>query len=260
MKLATLFNIGHEADLSEYDSTVTDGGRLSQGSPGLASTSGRMEALISTTVAIYGQINFSTPASNELRFRFYIDPNGLTMGDAEAFQLIVYVGSSGPKPYLRYTIAGGYAIAMYYYNDGGYFGAVSINIADAEHYVEVHWERASGESADDGRFRVWVDGVLEDTQSSVDTFTDFDMTGMQMGAAGSLDAGTSGTLYLDEFTANDDGTEIGPVAAPSGAMPMAMHHYRRFRAAPQGRHERKLWAPPAGLWIPPAPGGLQCSV
>ena len=49
------------------------------------------------------------------------------------------------------------------------------------------------------------------------------------------------------------------VAAGTNAMPMAMNHYRRLRAATQS--PRVLWAPsPGGLWIPPSiPGSLECS-
>lgn len=222
--MTTLFDIKHENDLSEYDSTVTDGGDLSQGSPGLAKTAGRMEALIDDTTSIYGQKNQAAPGSNEIRFRCYIDPNNLTMASGDNFVfLMLRVDVHVLR--LRYDGAN-YEIRSVAYDDNGSLVAQTDDIADAEHYIEVHIERASSDIAADGRVRYWLDGVLTKTWPSVDNWDAFTaLIHFRFGAAASIDAGTSGTLHLDELRANDDGKRIGPV----GLSARIDHHYRTRR-------------------------------
>ena len=56
--MTELFNVTHDANnLNEYDSTVTDGGDLSTGTPGLASTTARMEATRSSVDALKNRIS-----------------------------------------------------------------------------------------------------------------------------------------------------------------------------------------------------------
>ena len=38
-----------------------------------------MQMVIDDTTSMYGQMDISAPSSNEIRLRFYIDPNSLTM-------------------------------------------------------------------------------------------------------------------------------------------------------------------------------------
>jgi hypothetical protein len=62
---------------------------------------------------------------------------------------------------------------------------------------------------------MWVDGTLAKTVSSLDNYHLFaTINGIRMGMveAGTM-GGTSGTYYLDELMANDDGSEIGQVVA-----------------------------------------------
>lgn len=216
--MSVLFDITHDADnLDEYDSTATDGGKLSTSTPGLVDTAAKMQALIDDTTAKYGQKNQAAPGSNEIRYRFYIDPNGITMGNAEAFVACrLDGGASFHRTYLRYYVATGYQIWSAWYNDGGYEGGSTYNISDAEHYCEIHIKRATSDTDDNGEVYVWVDGNLVSSDTDVDNWDLFAaMAYFRLGACESVDAGTSGTVYLDELKANDDGSEIGPVV-PAG--------------------------------------------
>lgn len=224
--MAILFNIKHEVDLSEYDSTVTDGGDLSQGTPGLAHTAGRLECLIDDTTGIYGQKDQSPPASNEIRYRFYVDPNTLTMAENDTFTICTPGGATAMHLTAMSYSTGSYRIRANHYDDGGFHSVDQVAISDAEHHIEVHIERATSDIAANGRVRWWLDGVLQNTWSSVDNWDLFDeLTRFRMGAIGGIEVGTSGTLYLDELKANDDGTEIGPVYV----VPPKMHHYQTRR-------------------------------
>ena len=74
-RLATLTH--DTGDLTEYTSTVIDGGDLSvTTAAALAGTSHGLQVVIDDSTAIYGQKDFS--ASALIRFRFYIDPNSLS--------------------------------------------------------------------------------------------------------------------------------------------------------------------------------------
>lgn len=218
--MVELFNITHDANnLNEYDSTITDGGDLSTGTPGLADTTAKMEALIDSIGGIYGQKNFSSAPGADLRMRFYFGPNTLTIpGDGDSFY-IFRLHSSTQSYLLRFYLgrrdADGYWIRSVYVNDVGTGHYLTeYGISDGPHYAEFHLEREGSDGAGDGRFRFWLDGVLIGTHSSLDNWSecnDIDYT--QLGAIGSIDADISGTIYLDELKANDDGSEIGPVVA-----------------------------------------------
>ena len=217
--MAELFDIGHEVDLLEYDLTETDGGDLSQGTPGLAGTVGRMEALIDTTDAMWGQVDQVDPGTGHIRIRFYIDTNSLAMGNGENFTvLILYSYHAGPYHVFRINLlydTDHYELYGRIYNDANDLDFVTFldPLSDGVHYIETHVEQASSDIAGDGRCRIWVDGNLEYTLDDYDNYNVFDeMSAFRFGCQ-YLDANTSGTLYLDELKANDDGGEIGPVVA-----------------------------------------------
>lgn len=210
--MAVLFNITHDANnLDEYDSTVTDGGDLSTGTPGLASTTAKMECLIDDTNSIYGQIDISAPASGHLRFRAYIDPNGLEMAEADMFYWIDATGPGGAGLFSFRLLWDGSVYKSYVKvnHDAGsetHFGTLT----DDEHYIEIHIERGTG----DGRTRLWIDGVITGAGwDNLDNDERYDgLEKIRVGCPYGLDAGTSGTLHIDEIKANDDGGEIGPVS------------------------------------------------
>lgn len=141
---STLFNITHDANnLNEYDSTVTDGGDLSTGTPGLAGSTAKMEALIDDATAIYGQKNQTAPASNQIRYRFYIDPNSLTMGTNEAFKFASSNTSISPWELFDVKLqetTGDYYLNILYFNDSDYLDQDVQMVTDAAHYVEIHVE------------------------------------------------------------------------------------------------------------------------
>ena len=103
---------------------------------------------------------------------------------------------------------------------------MTATITDAPHWIETHIERATSDVASDGRARWWLDGTLIRTDDHIDNYDVFgNITDVRIGAVMGIDAGTSGTFYLDEFRANNDGNRIGPV----GLSARLDHHYRTRR-------------------------------
>lgn len=213
-----LVDITHKyGDLSAYNSTVTDSGDLSVTSAAaLSGTNYGIQAVINDTTAIYGRINQTAPASNEFRLRFYVDTNSLTMADSDALPIVIWRGTNNPvwiagNVELRYFTALGYQLFFQMNNDSNGWGSNdSFNITDAEHYVEMHITKASSNVASDGTAQWWVDGVDQGTLTGIDNFDLFaDTTYFDMGPSYGIDAGTSGTIYLDNLEINDDGSAIG---------------------------------------------------
>ena len=232
--MAETFEITHDTDdFSEYDSTVLDSGDLSTGTPGLASTTAKMEALIDDTTAIYGHKDFPQLASSAYRFRIYIDINSLDIPSNSNFSICqILNGANGRAAInLRRNFADtAYEIDAVAINDSaGGDDTGNYEISDALHYIEVLLEYASGAAANDGAITLWIDGVEKEELGGLDIFDISKPDGARLGATKNIPAGTAGTLYLDEFVLRDDDTEIGPVAAPSGALPMAMNLYRHRR-------------------------------
>lgn len=213
--MAVLFNITHDANnLNEYDATETDFGDLSTGTPGLAETVAKMEAYIDSIDSMYGRVDFSLSTS-DFRIRFYLDPNGVSMDDGETwYPLIVRTPDDPWNLYqVGYLQASGNQelVLVSYEDDSTETWGSQFDIPDEEHYIEVHTERAESAISPTGRNRIWLDGVLKDTH---DTLDNYDLWATvheaRFGVAGP-DANTSGTVYLDELKANDDGGLIGPV-------------------------------------------------
>jgi hypothetical protein len=218
--MSILIDINHEAgDLSEYDSTVTDGGDLSvTAAAALGGTSYGLQCVIDDTVAIYGQKAISIPGRT-LRYRFYIDPNDIYLPNNYGGHTIFRI--HGGSPYIltyvsfaRYdSFSSGYAVFANVYDDSNTRQNTGYQeIPNGPCYIEVLIEGASSATASDGRLAMWIDGTqVYDSGAVYDIYDVFDSkTAMQFGATESIDAGTSGTFYLDQLIINDDGMLIGP--------------------------------------------------
>ena len=215
--MTVVFDITHSGnDLSEYDSTVTDGGSLStSANAALASTNYGLDCALAGGTEIYGTKDATKKES--FSFRGYLDPNNITMANNDSFNHIrLRQNSSLLRIFvvtMRYTTADGYRIGFQPFDDSGSITVDIFDISDAPHFYEFQITRSSGVSANDGSIEFFLDGVSKGTVSSVDNFNimgDEDWEYM-IGAPVSLDTGTSGTFYCDEFTMNDDGSYIGPV-------------------------------------------------
>jgi hypothetical protein len=221
--MAVIIDIDHETgDLSQYSSTVGGGADLTVSvGAALAGTSYGLNVAIDDTTGDYGRKDITKVST--LRVRFYFDINSLTMGNGNSFEIFRVSQNGGSFNSLMfcnlsYTTVGGYKVECLAKNDAG-ANVLNDNatISDAPHYVEILGVRAATDVSADGSYEWWLDGVSQGSAASVDNynyFFDFNYR-VLLGAISGIDAGTSGTLYLDELVANDDGGEIGPATASS---------------------------------------------
>lgn len=204
-----------EGDLTDWDTTsgtitATTGSAL-VGTYGMAvdTTSGS---------GAYGQISgISSDLSGKTnwRYRMYLDPNSFTMADGDNFWL-VWGRDSGPTNLrfeLRFNKSGSnYQTRAAVKNDAeGTEATLYYNLSDASQYVEVRCQKATNATSSDGELQLYIDGVsqeLIDTIDNYDTFEELDH--FRIGAATSLDVGTSGTFYMDDIIFRNDDTPIGP--------------------------------------------------
>ena len=94
--------------------------------------------------------------------------------------------------------------------DGG--GApyiTSVIISDAPHYIEAYLRRATSPTSSDGSFLLQIDGTDKGTAvgDNYDRASVFDK--LYIGPDAGIDAGTTGTIYIDEIVINDTGDVIG---------------------------------------------------
>jgi hypothetical protein len=235
--MSTIIDINHETgDLTQYDSTATDGGDLSVASAAaLAGTAYGLSCLIDDTTVLIARKNITK--SVQLRLRVYLDPNSLTMANNDTFALVNLkqgAGSYSQIAYLslRYLTATGYRLVMYAKNDAGtIIGPDTCDITDAPHYVEIYLVRAADSGSNNGTLQWWVDGSDQGATTGIDNYNLMSDQNwyLDFGApASDLDAGTSGTFYLDEIVVNDDGGLIGPVSAGQ-SMGSRVLYYARMR-------------------------------
>lgn len=194
--LADSFESGN---LSAWSSSVTDGGDLSVTGAAALQGSFGMQALIDGTGTIY--VTDETPAAEPFyRAQFRIDPNSLTMGADEAFDILGL--DSGTTAVVRLQLrrtAGDYRLQFLLIDNSGTV-RVSPNtvISDGPHTVQFDWSANSTAGATDGSAVLSVNGVPKVTMSGAQVGSRR-LDRVRFGASGSIDAGTSGTFFLDDF-------------------------------------------------------------
>ncbi len=227
---SNLFSDGFESgDLTKWTTAVTDGGDLSVGSTAALHGSYGLSVYINDTGAKYVQDN--TPTNTSIyRFRFYINPNGLVMANNDLFTLMKVTGNPSASQNLwinfLYTTVAGYKIQVYAKKDDT-TSLVTSNyvLSNTLHYIEINWKAATSAGANDGFMSLYIDdpNTPVETLSNIDNDT-LNIQKFYFGAVAGLDAGTSGTFYLDDFASNNDGSEIGVYVAPP-SVPSSLAQY-----------------------------------
>ena len=159
-------------------------------------------------------VNDSTPSGEtRYRMRFYLDPNGITMANNDEFPILQTFNTAFGTAYLlilKYTTANGYEIVVVDATDGAFSKFVSALISDAYTEIELDWKASSAPGADDGFLKLYINGSLESSVTDIDSDTEV-VDQVLMGILSGKDAGTSGTLYFDDFDSNDDGAAFAIV-------------------------------------------------
>jgi len=228
--MSELFNIQLETDLSEFDLIVTDGGDLYHSTPGLAGSGGKMGTLIDDANSIYGMMNVSP--TSQFRFRFYIDIADVLFANWTS-HTVIRISTAGSPYYNGYMVlrkdTGSLYLSFFPHDDSGWLSVSNSTSLTGEHYVEVHIERATTAISADGRIRWWLDGTLLNAWSNIDNYDNFnDISNITIGARENVDATTTGTVWFDEFKANDDGLLIGPYVPPPAIQPATLRRLVHF--------------------------------
>jgi len=208
----SLFSDGFQSGgLTAWSANQTDGGDLSVSETALHGNYG-LSALIDDTNWISVQDN--TPDSEtRYRVRFYVDLNGVSMPtDWDKIGLLVGNTASWTATFgvsVLYRTTTGYNIVVDDRTDAGDWSKATAlyPITDAPHYIEIDFKTSSAPEANDGWFSLWIDGSLKETVTGIDN--DTENTGAVIFGALDSSADVDGTIYLDDFVSNNDGTEIG---------------------------------------------------
>lgn len=211
--VSSLFDIDHEAgDFSEYDSTDTGSGALSvTGGAALNSTSYGMSVALPGTSnpVIYGQVNFASSSYDDLRLRFYVDPNSIALDD---YQVVIFLNITGTCSFRFRKVGAQYSLRVSPTVDTGNLTYELANITDTSHYIEIYFQRATTNVSSDGAVRWWIDGVEKTGWTGVDNYDKMAaLTSVQFGApTSSAHSSVVGTYYIDEIVINSTGDTIGP--------------------------------------------------
>jgi len=204
-----LFDDGFEtATMAGWSANVPDAGDLSvSASAGLAGAYG-LRAVLDDNTSIY-VTDWSPYADRRYRARFYFDPNSITMASGNAHYLLYAYLKDTTTGVLRLEFrcttsacpgAGTYQVRAEAATDTTSWSGTSwYAITDASHYFEIDWGASSAPGANNGVLKLWIDGVLKQTLSTIDNDTR-QIDWVRLGAVSGVDTGTRGTYYFDAFT------------------------------------------------------------
>jgi len=186
-------------DLTEFDSTsgVTAAAAAAKnGSYGLSFA-------ITNTATRYGR--FGNPVGETIgSFETWFNPNGITMATGDAFYITLPYDSGGnwfANVVLNKSAGSLQLIGEVYPDLGGTTSTSAVNITDAWHKVGVSCQAATSAGANDGWLKLYIDGVLSASLTGADTDTrTYDNVYF---CTYGPDAGTSGTVYMDDCRWSD---------------------------------------------------------
>lgn len=146
------------------------------------------------------------------RARFYFCPNSLTMTPGD-YHYIFEAGDRVRKTMVfgvrLYRNSSGYNLGINASDDAGVDAkSPYFPITDAWHAVEIEWLASTAPAARNGFFNLWIDGVLVGSISNINDNL-LTVGRVYLGAPGGMDAGTSGTIFFDDFESRRR-TYIGP--------------------------------------------------
>jgi hypothetical protein len=74
-------------------------------------------------------------------------------------------------------------------------------LLDNVNFIEIEWVKASTPTSTDGIFRLWINGSLKQTLTTLENGSQ-GITEAWLGPSDGLDPGTSGTYYFDDFVSH----------------------------------------------------------
>ena len=235
-----IFADGFEGGLSTWTNAVTGGGDLSvTPAAAMVGTLG-LQAVINDTSPIY--VRDDTP-NNESRYRarFYFDPNGIEMANYDTHSIFYGYNASTHILVVDFRIANGvYQVRALTLSDTGTWRISNYYpISDGPHYLELDWQAASANGANDGYLTLYIDGVQQTSVVGIDNDTRR-IERVALGAVTGIDATTHGTYFFDAFESRRtsyiglEGIRADFSSNPTGgAAPLTVHFSSLSQPAPE---------------------------
>lgn len=208
-------HITHDGgNLSEYETTVVDGGDLSVSTQAAIIGSHGLQIQIDDTTSIWARVDFTQLAGSDgYNVRFYLNPNSLSIDDGKNHWILDLKDSSTDRIRVRlgYDDTDGYWIKVKVRDDDNNIThSDAINISNLFHYIEVTVTFASSAVASDATVTVYVDGSQQLEITGLDIYDLTQPDRLEVGAIQGVDATTSGTYYIDDIVIIDEPAQIGP--------------------------------------------------
>lgn len=203
-------------NLTAWTSETDSGGYLNIGTEAVAlhGTYGMSVEIPNTT----GRYVAKTLASNQtrLRSRCYINTNSIAITNNTEVNFMYHYNAVGNIFTCLRNEGGVYKIRLITNDDSTQVYTSSYAISNGVHCVEVDWKASSGDGNNDGFIELLIDGTSKETVSNIDSDTRTTRY-IRFGAVSQIAAGTSGTIYLDDYVCNNTGDVIGVIAeTPTG--------------------------------------------
>lgn len=221
--MSELHNITHEVgDFSEYTSETDAQGDLNNSTPGLGGTTNAAYFTIDDTVAMRVDLSVvGLGATENLRFRYYVDTTNLTIPDGFLFQGMTLnrPGAGNRLHFIHRNDSGVIGFRSVLALDSGNNTSPTIALSAGEHTLEARVIRASSDVASDASITVWLDGDYDTPVYEATGLDLFDLTQVSniRNQVTTIGASVSGTYITDEIILRNDTTEIGLVPSGGGS-------------------------------------------
>ena len=166
-----------------------------------------LEVVVDGTSPAYVEDDSPT-AEPAYSVRFYVRLTDLDMANGDEFELFT-AATAAESPVLRLSIfhdGSAPRLRVSALSDGGAETSVVAEalLVDGWRAVALDWRASSAAGANDGRLDLWIDGVAQTGLAGLDSDT-LRVDHVRWGAVGGIDAGTEGSLQLDEFESRRGG-------------------------------------------------------
>lgn len=186
--------------LQGWSAAVTDGGDVAVSTQARLVGMYGMQVLIDDNNVMY--VEDRTPASEKsYNASFYFDPNAIQMSSGNAHYLFYgYAGSSTVVLQVEFRYySGTYQLRAGALNDRSSWSTSNwVSISDESHLVALKWLAATAAGRNNGSLTFSIDGVQRATFNQIDNDTRR-IDSIRLGPVSSIDSGTRGTYYIDNF-------------------------------------------------------------
>jgi hypothetical protein len=203
--------------------SATGGTLTAEPAAALADTWTGMKVVVNADGAAVHVQDDTPNDENRYHARFYFHPSDFDPGPAVAPRphgevYLFFAAEESPVRrlaaiVLQKTTTGAYRIqARARLDDGGWVESPELDITNAQHLVEIEWQRATGAGQNDGEMRFWLDPLGAVAAPTVTlTGIDNDAHAVDFARLGAISVHDSarGTLLFDEFVSRR-AHRIGP--------------------------------------------------